>query len=330
MKLIRILSFAALSISLLTASCYIYLNRDIAGSITPATFTCVEQSEGDFLHITLSHENIYGIGLAYADHIKETASDFDANIPPPVFKKSTASLAFDRSNVRRPHHAELVEALSQLEPDIMTTLNKQDIRLLPLLDYEAELAFTLLNNISDEQLKQPDFSPEIGFFVANDLSARSLAILGEGQTNKHDYWGVSKSFLGFTPVSSQIWRPHHPRQNTIPCVNLQTVVDGEPRQNQNTKNLIYTPLQMLRFIKSKYPSTPLNKGDIILTGTPRGVILNVPRWKARLAKLIGLNRFQKLSIQQRQDVADAFLKAGSEVLVSAEWLGQVSTTIVDE
>ena len=86
---------------------------------------------------------------------------------------------------------------------------------------------------------------------------------------------------------------------------------------------------MLRFIQKKYSSTQMNKGDIILTGTPSGVILNVPRWKARLAKLIGLDRFQKLAINQKQSSAEKYLKADNVVNVSGEWLGNASVTIVE-
>jgi len=117
--------------------------------------------------------------------------------------------------------------------------------------------------------------------------------------------------------------------NAIPCVNLQTYVNGKLRQNESTQNLIYTPSDMLRFIHKKYPAESMSKGDIILTGTPSGVILNVPRWKSRLAKIIGLDRFQKLAINQKNNSAKKFIKAGDTVDISAEWLGDVSATFVE-
>lgn len=36
--------------------------------------------------------------------------------------------------------------------------------------------------------------------MTNYLSARSIAILGEGQANRYDYWGAAKSFPGLTPI----------------------------------------------------------------------------------------------------------------------------------
>jgi len=86
---------------------------------------------------------------------------------------------------------------------------------------------------------------------------------------------------------------------------------------------------MLRFIQKKYASIPLSKGDLILTGTPSGVIFNVPRWKARLAKLFRFGRFQKLAFSQKESSAEKFLKAGNNVHISAEWLGSVSIKIVE-
>ena len=36
--------------------------------------------------------------------------------------------------------------------------------------------------------------------MTNDLSARSIAILGEDQANRYDHWGASKSYPGFTLI----------------------------------------------------------------------------------------------------------------------------------
>ena len=221
-----------------------------------------------------------------------------------------------------------MHALERIEPDISNTLNEKDMPLLALLDYEAELAFVLLEDIKTKDLMQTEFVPKIGFLVTNDLSARGMAILGEGQDNRYDYWGASKSHPGFAPINGRVWVPNQHQQNAIPCVTLETYVDGELRQHENTRNLVYTPTQMLRFVHKRFPGSTLNKGDIILTGTPGGVILNVPRWKARLATLLGLDRFQKLAINQKEKSAARYLKAGNEINITAQWLGDVHVAIV--
>jgi 2-keto-4-pentenoate hydratase/2-oxohepta-3-ene-1,7-dioic acid hydratase in catechol pathway len=71
------------------------------------------------------------------------------------------------------------------------------------------------------------------------------------------------------------------------------------------------------FALTYFPSTPLSKGDMILTGTSGGVKFNVPRWKARLANLVRLDRFQKLAVSQKKNSAEKFLNVGNEVRLSA-------------
>jgi 2-keto-4-pentenoate hydratase/2-oxohepta-3-ene-1,7-dioic acid hydratase in catechol pathway len=308
---------------------YFYLDRGLSQEIQPATFTCLESDQGHFSDENIQYENIYGVGLVYAKHINETASDFDPSIGPPIFKKHSVSFVQGDSDVTIPTQSDLLSAAEQLEPGIGKALLDNDIELIALLDYEVELAFVLLENITAKDLENPAFAPKVGFLVTNDVSVRSIAILGEGQSNRYDYWGASKSFRGFTPVNGQIWVPNKHLPNGLPCVTLETHVDGDLRQKENTRNLIYTPKQMLDFIQKKYAFTSMNKGDVILTGTPGGVIFNIPRWKARLANLLQFDRFQKLAINQKESSAAKFLKAGNEVQVSAEWLGTNSITFVE-
>jgi 2-keto-4-pentenoate hydratase/2-oxohepta-3-ene-1,7-dioic acid hydratase in catechol pathway len=312
---------------IIVISCYLYLNRALPQHIHPAAFSCLEEEDGHFLEEDYQFTNIYGVGLAYANHINETASEFDFDIGPPVFRKALLSITMDESIVDIPSPPELQKSVEELETGITDSLRHEGIELSTLLDHEVELAFVLLENISQHELNDSNFTPKIGFFIANDLSARSVAVLGEGQQNRYDYWGASKSFPGFTPISSRIWVPRTNSPNAIPCVTLQTHVNGDLRQSESTNNLIYRPVDMLRFIQQRYPFSLMTKGDIVLTGTPGGVIFNIPRWKARAAKILGLNRFLKLAFAQNKASAEAFLQAGDNVRVSGEWLGDVTVTI---
>jgi len=310
------------------ALCYLYLDRALPKKIKPANLTCLTAEQGYLTQGNIEFKNIYGIGLAYANHINETASDFNPTSDAPVFKKNTLSVIKTNSHVNIPTQAELLKAVDKLDPTISKTLKEKNTQLLALLDYEAELAFVLLEDIETKDLNDPAFIPKLGFLVSNDLSARGIAILGEGQDNRYDYWGASKSHPGFAPINGNVWIPNQHQANAIPCVTLQTYVNGELRQKENTDNLIYTPIEMIRFVHNKFPSSSMQKGDIILTGTPGGVILNVPRWKARLANLIGLDRFQKLAINQKEKNANKFLKTGSVVNISAQWLGHVNVKVI--
>ena len=153
-----------------------------------------------------------------------------------------------------------------------------------------------------------------------------MQILGEGMQNRPEYWGMSKSFAGFLPTTTKIWIPNEHRANAIPCVTLQTHVNGEVRQNASTADMIYTPLQMLRAARKTYPLLPLKKGDIFIMGTPGGIALATPRWKGRLAELLRFSRFTKLKFVLKGDQSK-FLKPGDTVRVSGGWLGEVQSTI---
>ncbi len=225
-----------------------------------------------------------------------------------------------------PGPAELIAAAESLEPGLAVRLQEVPGELSALLDYEGEMGFVLLRDIDPALLDDPGFAPYLGFFMGNDLSARTLAILGEGQATRFDYWGVSKSFPGFMPVTDRAWVPDDPQPNGIPRVVIETTVNGELRQRQSTDNLIYTPVQMLRFIHAKYPDAPLSKGTLVLTGTPGGVALKTPRWLARLSQLLGLGRFKKLSAKLNGDTS-RFLSPGANVLVRGEVLGEVGIQI---
>ena len=92
-------------------------------------------------------DTIYGIGLAYAKHINETASDFDPQGDPPVFIKASNSIAQNGSTVKIPAQKTMLNAIERLEPGISKQVNQQVDNLPALLDYEVELGFVLLEDI---------------------------------------------------------------------------------------------------------------------------------------------------------------------------------------
>lgn len=328
-KTIKAIGIILLVLFFIISAFGLYLNRSLPVEILPAQFDCLDLSKGEFKDFDTIPNYIFGVGLAYAGHINETASDFDPGGDPPIFLKSISSITYNDSDVIIPDHESLSQAIDQLEPGLKSKLDKEHKPLPALLDYEVEMGFVLLEDISDHQLSQLGFAPRLGYFMSNDLSARSLAILGEGQSNRYDYWGVSKSFAGFTPVTQQVWVPNQYATNSIPCINISTEVNGELRQNQATSDLIYTPVFMLQAIKRKYPKVELKKGDWVLTGTPGGVAMSAPRWLVRLAGMIGMDRFDKLGHSTGPEDQAKFLKGGDLVTVKGEGLGEVSIKITD-
>ncbi|MEM9729087.1 MAG: fumarylacetoacetate hydrolase family protein [Myxococcota bacterium] len=302
-----------------------YLYRPLAHEPVPADFTCLDLSDGSF--VTLEPPTrAYGVGLSYAGHIHETASDFDPEADPPVFPKHPHGFVHDGAVVPAPTSDAMFSAADALEPGLGPEARQKLGEISPLLDYEVELGVVLLDDVDPKDLERDDYVPNLGFFIANDLSSRSLALLGEGKANRYEFWGASKSFPGFMPVGAQAFVPRVASANGLPCIEIQTRVNGEVRQQQNTRDMIYTPLEMLRFVHAKYPDRPLEAGDVILTGTPSGVAVRVPRPLVRLANLVGLDRFAKLEAALGKDQS-RFLEPGDEVVVVGEGLGDVSITI---
>jgi len=302
-----------------------FLLRPLSDEPVPADFQCYDLGQGAYVPLD-DPEQAFGVGLSYAGHIQETASSFDPMGAPPVFEKSPSALARSGAQVPFPSPEALTVAADSIEPGIAETLRSDFPELPPLLDYEVEMGFVLLEDIDPSQLDDPGFAPRLGFFIANDLSARSIGILGEGRPNRYAYWGLSKSFPGFMPVGDKAWVPEKPVRNGIPCVEIESLVNGEVRQHQSTSDLIYTPVEMLHFVAAAFPNASLSKGTIVLSGTPGGVAMSTPRWLVRLGNLIGMSRFRKLSAKLGGDTS-RFLRVGDEVMARGPGLGQVAVTI---
>lgn len=326
---ILFITLLILIISLICSGCHLF--TPLSRLPSPANFYCLgtQENEGQLFPLVLQPKHIYGMGLTYATHFKETGSEFDPDNPPPVFKKALVSLNRSGAPVNVPTRQDLIKCAECIEPGLGKKIDKKFKQLPPLLDYEGELAFILLEDVTWQKIDNADYIPKLGYFLANDISARTIAVLGEGKTNCYDYWGASKSFPGFLPVGTKIWIPNIQRSNSILCTVITTKVNGEFRQKQSTSDMMYTPREMLLFISKKYPDALPQKGDIVLTGTPGGVAMQVPALKVWLADVLALNRFTMLQFSITSSKSNKkFLKPGDVVEVSGGILGKIETQIL--
>lgn len=126
-------------------------------------------------------------------------------------------------------------------------------------DYEAELAIVIgkhTKNVGKDEALDYVF----GYCNSNDLSSRDLQF----RTNQ---WLLGKSCDGFCPLgpylvtSTEVGNPNQ--------LNIKATVNGEVRQNSNTSDMIFKCDEIVSYISDHMT---LNPGDIILTGTPEGVI----------------------------------------------------------
>ncbi|AKN29620.1 hydrolase [Clostridium carboxidivorans P7] len=126
------------------------------------------------------------------------------------------------------------------------------------VDYEVELAIIIGKdgiNIKKEDAEDYIF----GYTIVNDVSARDLQ-------GKHKQWFKGKSLDTFCPMGPCIV---HKKDIPFPVeLNIKCSVNGELRQNSNTKNLIF---DIPYIISDLSKGMTLKAGDIICTGTPSGV-----------------------------------------------------------
>lgn len=161
------------------------------------------------------------------------------------------------------------------------------------LDYEVELAI-VIGKKAKYVTKEEALDYVFGYCVVNDLSARDL------QLRTHQ-WLLGKSCDDFSPLgpylvsADEVGDPNNLR--------IKTTVNGEVRQNSNTSDMIFYCDEIVSYISQHMTLTP---GDIILTGTPEGVVLGMP------------------------ENEQVYLKPGDEVTVEIEKLGKLTNRFVEE
>jgi acylpyruvate hydrolase len=140
------------------------------------------------------------------------------------------------------------------------------------LDYEVELAIIIgkpcVNVDVDEALGYV-----AGYSAFNDISARDV-IRAENKTGIHL---MGKSFPGFAPMGPYLVTADEiaDAQN----LKLSLRVNGEVRQDSSLSYMIFKIRDMIAY----WSQLGLNPGDVLTTGTPRGVAAGrkpdqVPWW----------------------------------------------------
>ena len=174
-----------------------------------------------------------------------------------------------------------------------TTLNstKSDIvcpDFVTQLDYEVELALIIGRNCKNISIEDAT-SVIFGYMVFNDVSARDIQF-------KDKQFTRGKSFDSFAPCGP--WITTTDEIKDAQNLKLTTKINGELRQNSSTSNMF---IKIPEIISKISRVMTLEKGDIISTGTPAGVMLNKPN--------------------------AVFLKDGDEVEMEIEGLGILNNTI---
>jgi 2-keto-4-pentenoate hydratase/2-oxohepta-3-ene-1,7-dioic acid hydratase in catechol pathway len=130
-------------------------------------------------------------------------------------------------------------------------------------DYEGELCIVIGKDAKN--VAQEDAMEYIAAFTAgNDISARKLQrdpALAGGVPQ----WGFSKGFDTFAPLGPALVRPD--LVGAYKELVLKTIIDGETRQEELLGDMLFDCAYLISYLSS---GTTLEKGSVIMTGTPSG------------------------------------------------------------
>lgn len=206
------------------------------------------------------------VGLNYRKHAEET------NAPVPEYP-----ILFNKFNNALSAHGDAIA--------IPKTTQK--------VDYEAELAI-VIGETAKHVSKAEALGHVFGYCNANDLSARDL------QT-RTPQWMLGKTCDGFAPLgpylvtADEVGNPNE--------LEIKTTVNGEVRQHSNTNDMIFRCDEIVSYVSQHFTLSP---GDVILTGTPEGVVLGYPPEK------------------------QVYLQPGDVVTIEIEKLGMLTNRFVAE
>ena len=159
------------------------------------------------------------------------------------------------------------------------------------LDYECALGLVIGKRC--RHIKRDEAASVIaGYLICNDVSVRDWQMRSPTAT-------LGKSFDTHGPIGpwlvtpDEIGNPHN--------LDLRTLVNGEIRQDGNTRDLIFDCYQQVAELSTIFTLEP---GDILSTGTPEGVgaLMEPPQ----------------------------FMKEGDVVRIEIENIGHIENTVIRE
>lgn len=106
-----------------------------------------------------------------------------------------------------------------------------------------------------------------GYALSIDMTARNIQ---DEAKQKRLPWDIAKGFDTFLPISKVIPKSKIPNPHDI---ELWLKINGETRQEDSTNLLLFTIPRILSDISKV---CTLEEGDIVITGTPKGVGPVVP------------------------------------------------------
>jgi 2-keto-4-pentenoate hydratase/2-oxohepta-3-ene-1,7-dioic acid hydratase in catechol pathway len=236
--------------------------RDLTGvaDVAGAVLADLPVIEGDpRIGAPLVPNKIVCIGLNYRDHAEETGAAIPGE--PVVFMKAPDTVVGPYDQVLIPRNS------------VKT-------------DWEVELGVVIGGPARYLSTVDEARACVAGYVISHDVSEREFQIERGGQ------WDKGKNCETFNPLGP--WLVTADEVPDPQDLRLRLWVNGELRQDGNTKNMVFGVYEIVRYLSQFMTLYP---GDLINTGTPAGVALGQPDPKP-------------------------FLRAGDEVELEIDGLGR--------
>jgi 2-keto-4-pentenoate hydratase/2-oxohepta-3-ene-1,7-dioic acid hydratase in catechol pathway len=224
-------------------------------------------------------------GLNYAEHREEAslAATSKGNV---IFAKDDSSITGPNSPIVRPLDCQC-------------------------LDYEVELGVIIKKDITGPtEITEENLHEYIsGLILANDMSPRDLQY-------RDDYmqWFKAKSCRTMLPLGPFLYLMEPDDFQNLYKLNIKLWVNDGLRQSASTSQMIFKPAATLTELST---FMNLNVGDLVLTGTPGGVIVKAPSklmqgiatWLLSNEKKVDIFRKKKDEFLQDGDIIKAHISS---------------------
>lgn len=177
---------------------------------------------------------IVAAGQNYADHTKEMGAQ--PTRTPILFLKPATSIIHEGEQIVFPSAGEL-------------------------LHHEVELGVVVAESCKDVAVSDAG-AFMLGYLLALDLTLRDLQ--ADAKKKGHP-WSIAKGFDCSCPISDVVPLD---KPSVLGDMEIGLRVNGEVRQRASTADMLWSPAELLSIASGFFT---LERGDIVLTGTPAGV-----------------------------------------------------------
>jgi 2-keto-4-pentenoate hydratase/2-oxohepta-3-ene-1,7-dioic acid hydratase in catechol pathway len=174
------------------------------------------------------------VGRNYAEHAEELGNELPEK--PVVFLKPASAIIFSGDEIKYPPFSEEMH-------------------------HEVELVLLIRSKIKNATIKEAE-SAITGYGVGLDMTLRDVQT--NLKSNGHP-WTIAKCFDTSAVLSEFVLKDDH---NLTLDEEIFLTINDEERQRDKLNKMIFKPGELVQYLSSLMT---LEKGDLIFTGTPKGV-----------------------------------------------------------